>query len=128
MGKWAEHFFMMAFETTLTNQLAILLTDVRQILPDKHRQQRITELVRFELLGVILELLQQNRHKVKCDARNRISFQVVSHIAVILNGVQIGPWQHIFVAYQIAIIRLMHMPIKIEVQLGSYSTHFKALN
>src|SRR5665647_911874 len=115
-----QHFFMVTLKTAFKNQLPLHGCDLVKIIRSQQGQQRIAYLALGKLPRVIFQLIQQYRNKIECGTGGWISLQVIRHIGVILDGVEIGPWQHKLTSQYVPIIGLVHVPVKIEVKLGFY--------
>src|SRR5918994_3941012 len=58
----------------------------------------------------LLELLDQHGSEIYDGARSRVCLEMRGHIGVILDGMQIGPRQHVLTRQGVTILRLMHVP------------------
>ena len=139
LGKGGQHGGLVAAKAGGQQHLPVRLAEVLQVGRRQHAQQRIAKPAAGELLRVVLDLVEQHRHQIDHTADLRMAFEVPGHVDVVLHGMQIDPGQHELRAgfgrrrsvsanslrpcgsfqrrAMIAIVRLMHVPEKDQVEL-----------
>ncbi len=115
MRERRHHFLVMALEAAADNQLTAVPGKIVQIAVGQRSEQGVADFAARELLGIVFELIKQHRHKIESHPGCRVAFKMPGHVRVILDCVQIAPGQDIFAGDGVAIIRLMHVPVKIDV-------------
>ena len=105
-----HHHLVIAAKAAVENQLALSIADRFCILDSEKAQQRVANVAAGELVGVVLELVEQNRNEVEHATGARVRFQMRRHVAVVLEGVQVGPGEGEITGGVIAIVWLVHMP------------------
>ncbi len=88
-----QHGDVVAAKAGRQQQVAFGVVDVLQIGRRQHAQQRIAELAAGELLRVVLDLVEQDRHEIDHAADLRMAFEMRRHVDVVLHGVQVDPGQ-----------------------------------
>jgi hypothetical protein len=110
--EWGNHLGMVAAKARVQNQFSVIGGNLAQVFVSQHAQQWVSQLSCFKLIDVVLQLVKQDRHKIHDGTNIWMLFQVIGHVRVILDRMQVGPWQQEITAFIVAVIRLMHMPKK----------------
>lgn len=113
--KRLQHGRQIHLETTLDQGQTFRARQGAEVRVDQFGEQRVAQVAAAELVDVIVELLQQGRHKIHYGAHIRVLFQMRSHVGIILEGMQIGPGQKKNAGF-ITVIRLVKMPAEYELQ------------
>ena len=109
-GIGGDHLGVVAAETAVQDQIALFRLQPFQALARQQAQQGIAQAAAGKLLRVVFQLIEQHRHEIDHRTYAGMLLQVVGHVGVILDGVQVNPWQQEFAAAIRAVIRLVHMP------------------
>jgi hypothetical protein len=72
--------------------------------------------LKSDLAAVVLDLVEQHRHEIDHRADARMPLQMVGHVGVILDRMQVYPRQHVLVAGMVAVVRLVHVPEKDQIE------------
>ncbi len=108
---------MVGLEAAAQHQVAVGRVEAVQVGMRKQPQERIAKPSGGELVRVILELVEQHRGEIDHRAHLGVILQVRSHVAVILDRMQVHPGLGIFAGGVIAVIRLVHVPQQDQIQL-----------
>ena len=68
--------------------------------------------------SVVVDLFEQYRREIDDGAHARHRLEMGQHVGIILDAVQIGPWQQIVAVNGVTILRLVHMPAEDDAQSG----------
>src|SRR3954468_22047182 len=101
-----DQLLVVSLEAGGQYKVAFKGTDLLQVRLCKQAQQRVAKLSGRELVGVVVQLVEQYRREVQRNAYTRVRLEVRSHVAVILDGVQIHPGLRKFSGRMVAEIRL----------------------
>ena len=113
-----DQLLMVGPEAGIQNKIALFQVELLKIRLRKQAQQRVAEASAGELIGVVLDLIEQYGREVQHHAHARVRFEMRSHVAVVLDGVQVHPGLHEISAGVIAEIGLVHVPQQNQIQPG----------
>ncbi len=75
---------------------------------------------RFDLLRIVVQLLQQHRRKVHHGLHPGIFFQMIRHVIVVLDAMQVDPGQLVIAIQPFSVVGLVHMPAQNQVQFVTH--------
>ncbi len=105
-----NHFGFVTAETALKDQCTLGGAELHRIRMRQQTQQGVAQGACGKLIDVILDLVEQNGHKIHHGAHLGMTLQMSGHVGVILDGVQVCPGQNKIARFIIAVIWLVHMP------------------
>ena len=114
-GERLDHGRCVAAEGHVEQPVAIRGRQVVRVWIAGDAQQGIAPLSGRELVRVILDLVEQNRHEIDRAADARMALQVRCHVGIVLDGVQQHPGQDELAAFRMPVVRLMHVPEEGEI-------------
>ena len=122
-GIGLDHLLVIRAEAAVEEQVAIGRAEGVEFLGIEEAEQRVAQPAGVELVGVVLELVQQHRHPVHHGTYARMPLEVRRHVRVILHGVQVDPRQAELPCHAVPEIRLVHMPEEHEVDRADCNFH-----
>src|SRR5690606_5927515 len=100
-------------ETGIENLAFLVLAECLPFRCCQQTEERVTEGPALELRGVVLDLFRQHGHEIHHRTHLWVAFQMVCHVAVVLERVQVNPGQDEFWragTAMVAVVRLVHVP------------------
>ncbi len=116
--KGLDHLGKIAAVTGTEDELALFVRQVLHRGPGQQCQQGIAHRPGLELVAVILQLLYQRGHEVDHAGHVRVLFEVPGHVRVILDGMEVSPWQLEPAIKAVTVIRLMHVPAQHQAEFS----------
>ncbi len=117
-----DHSQVFDAQTALREQCALLRAHWFRRIARKQPQQGVAQFSALELVGVILQLVEQHRHPVDHRAHARMVLEMPGHVCVILDRMQVHPGQRELAASLVAVIRLVHVPNQHQIE-GARRAH-----
>ena len=110
------------FAAISSDQRALGLVHAIGVGMREQAQERVAQLAALELARVVLDLIQQNRHQVDGCVHARALLEVPRHVGVVLERVQIHPWEQELAVGRIAIVGLVHVPQQHQVERRAHGS------